>query len=130
MTDEVESAAQVIVGVQGREVTVSELDTTKEIDVEKVYGSNSLLPSGYSIKSIDHSGAMVCKGNKKELEAVFFDPRGKPIPGVITVIHMDGSRTDWYEVIVVSEGYQLREGEVTQTSFDWVAMSKDGDAYI
>mgnify|MGYP006295510797 CR=1 FL=1 len=128
MTDQVESAAQVVVTVGGEEITVAELDTTKEIDVEKIYGSNAILPAGYAIKKIDHSGSMALKGNRKDLEQHLFDPNGVPIPGTLTVTHMDGDTTSWYELFVVSEGYQLREGEVTQTMYDWVAMSKDGDA--
>lgn len=127
MTDEVESAAQVVITVEGEEVTVAELDTTKEVNVEELGGSGHLLPSGYSITEIRYRGSMVCNGNRTDLEDVFFDNQGKPVPGTITVTHMDGTPEQWNEVLVISEGYQMREGEVSQTSYEWVAMSKDGD---
>lgn len=127
MTEEVESAAQVVFTVNGTEVTVVELDTNKEINVEELGGSNHLLPAGYSITSIRYRGSMTCNGSKHDLESEFFDAQGKPIPGTLTVTHMDGTPENWNEVLLISQGYQMREGEVSQTAFEWVAMSKDGD---
>lgn len=123
-----ESAADITVTVGAGEVVVETLSLTKNVDVETIYGSGAVLPDAYSINQVSYEGEMTCKGNKKDLESDFFDTNGIPrVLDAISITHNDGTSTDYNDIIVTSEGYEMNSGETVQTSFEFIAMSKDAD---
>lgn len=123
-----EATADIKVFVGSVEVVVERLSVEKDIDVEEIYGSSATLPDGFSINQIGYSGNFTCKGNKKDLEELFFDGNGIPeVLDAISITHFNGSSTDYNEILCTNEGYEANSGETTETSYEFVAMSKDGD---
>lgn len=124
MSEQAEAAAQVEVFIEGERITVHDLDTTTEIDIERHYGSGHLDPDQYSIKSIKHDGSIMLKGNKLALGQSLYNEDGSPREGVMTITHMDGSVTEYKQFLIVGEGFQFSEGETAETSYDWIAMGR------
>lgn len=124
-----ESAAQVTLNINGTEYRVMSVDTTVSVDVEMIYGNN-LKPDGWAVNQIEYSGSLSFNGDvKEEITPALHeaDDEGVPSEGhSITITHGDGSSTT-YEDVFMSEGsYSMSEGEVTETSYDWVAMDRQG----
>ena len=129
MANRKESAADIIVSVgDAPDVVVETLSLTKNVDVEQIFGSGRTLPDGYAINQVTYEGEMTCKGNRKDLEEKFFDENGIPvILDAITVSHLGGGTTEYHDILVTSDGYEMSSGETVETSFEFIAMSKDGD---
>lgn len=119
-----------------RQVPISRLDTTKDIEITEVRES-SLKASGYSITAISYSGTMMFKGSTltrvfdgedRGINAVVYDDEGVSVPVSITITHETNGEPETYQtVLVTSESYQVRSEEVTETAFDWVAMDRTTD---
>jgi hypothetical protein len=127
MVSRKESAADIVVSVgeDFPEVVVESLSVTKNVDVDTIYGSGQTLPDGYAINRVSYEGSMSCKGNRQDLDQAFFDDNGIPkVLGAITVTHLDGGDTAFYDIIVTSEGYEVNSGETVETSYEFLAMSK------
>jgi hypothetical protein len=123
-----ESAADIRVSVgDGTDIVVERLTLNKNIDVEQIYGSGRLMPDGYSINEVSYEGTMELQGNRLDLEDQLFDNNGVPVEVNITVTHSNGTATTYQEVIATSEGYEVSAGETTTTTFEFMAMSKEGD---
>jgi hypothetical protein len=128
MVDRKEAAADIVVNVGNEQVPVEQLSFDKEIEIDEIYGAGNIIPSGFAVNKINYSGNMSVKGNKKDLEEKFFDDNGVPdVLEAIVVTHLDGGATSFDTVLCTSEGYEVTSGETTETSFDWIAMSKDED---
>lgn len=142
MTEQTEAAAQIVVSVGNEEVVVADLQTRSEYDIERHYGSGSKVPSGYSVKMIEHGGSMRLKGNRLDLNELLFyqseaeipsgrDGQGKevgdPKPATITVLHMNSTTDEYYEVLVTTRGFEFSEGETAETSYEWIAMGSSFD---
>ncbi|MFC6717887.1 hypothetical protein ACFQGT_09630 [Natrialbaceae archaeon GCM10025810] len=128
MVDRTESAADIRVNVGEEQIPVEQLSVTKDIEIETIYGAGNIIPSGFAINRIEYSGNMTIKGRKKDLEKKFFDSNGVPVViASIVITHLDGDSTSYDKVLVTSQGYEVTSGETTETSFEFVAMSKDED---
>jgi hypothetical protein len=140
MTEQKEAAAQIEVRIGSERIVVADLDTRTEIDVERLYGSGSVLPEGFAVKKIEHTGSATLNGNKLDLNSVlFYQPTdtipegadvGTPKPATLTILHMDGTTTDFYEVMVVNRGFEFASEEVAQTSYEWIAMGSSDDPVV
>jgi len=117
------------------EVPISRLDTTKDIEIEEIRES-SLKATGYSITAISYSGTMMFKGSTltrsfgdvQSINDVVYDKNGVPTPASITITHDRNGQPDSYQtVLVTSDSYEVRNEEVTETAFDWVAMDRTSD---
>jgi len=119
-----------------REVPISRLDTTKDIEITEVRES-SLKANGYSITAISYSGTMMFKGStltrtfrgdEGGINDVVYDENGVSAPVSITITHETNGEPESYQtVLVTSESYQVRSEEVTETAFDWIAMDRTTD---
>ena len=117
------------------EVPISRLDTTKDIEIEEIRES-SLKATGYSITAISYSGTMMFKGstltrnfgNDQSINDVVYDENGVPVPVSITITHdINGDPESYQTVLVTSDSYEVRNEEVTETAFDWIAMDRTSD---
>ena len=117
------------------EVPISRLDTTKDIEIEEIRES-SLKATGYSITAISYSGTMMFKGstltrnfgNDQSINDVVYDENGVPEPVSITITHdINGDPESYQTVLVTSDSYEVRNEEVTETAFDWIAMDRTSD---
>lgn len=124
MTNRSEAAAQIVLELEGNEIVVRDFDFETEIEVKRNFGSGKVVPDTYSVTKIEHGGSTLLTGNMLYLGSLLFDDEGYPVPGVLTITHMDGSTTTFEEFIVVSEGFQFSEAENSETSYNWIAMRK------
>ena len=117
------------------EVPISRLDTTKDIEIEEIRES-SLKATAYSITAISYSGTMMFKGstltrnfgNDQSINDVVYDENGVPEPVSITITHdINGDPESYQTVLVTSDSYEVRNEEVTETAFDWIAMDRTSD---
>ena len=117
------------------EVPISRLDTTKDIEIEEIRES-SLKATAYSITAISYSGTMMFKGstltrnfgNDQSINDVVYDENGVPVPVSITITHdINGDPESYQTVLVTSDSYEVRNEEVTETAFDWIAMDRTSD---
>lgn len=141
--DRVESAANITLNISrggdqdGGEagtirVPISQLDTTKEIEISEIRES-SLKATGYSVTSISYSGSMSFAGERVHgpdnepvrIESLLYDDEGVPVPCSITITHeLSGDSETFEDVLVTSDAYEVQSESETETSFDWVAMDK------
>lgn len=145
--DRVESAANITLTVskggtavgddaddaQLMKVPISQLDRTKDIEIEEVRES-SLKANGYSVTSISFSGSMQFAGERVRdpggedirIEDLLFDDEDVPNPVSITITHeLSGKSETFQDVLVTSDSYDVSSESETETSFDWIAMDKD-----
>ena len=145
--DRVESAANITLTVskggeggddagdsEMMEVPISELDRTKDIEIEEIRES-SLKANGYTVTSISFSGSMQFAGERvrdpgggdpTRIESLLFDDDDVPNPVSITITHeLSGKSETFQDVLVTSDSYDVSSESETETSFDWVAMDKD-----
>jgi len=128
MAERKESAADIKIQVGSERLDVTQLSVTKDIGVEEIYGAGNMMPAGYAINQISYSGDFTVPGDRLELEDTFFDSDGVPETGAtITITHRGGNSTTFNDVLVTSEGYEMNDGEVTETSYEFLAMSKGND---
>lgn len=137
MTDQKEAAAQIEVRIGSERIVVADMNVRSEFDIERLYGSGSLLPEGFAVKKIEHGGSMTLNGNKLDLNQILFyqaeddipagSEVGTPKPGTLTILHMDGSTSDFFEVMVINRGFEFASEEVAQTSYEFIAMSSTED---
>ncbi len=128
MVERKETAADIVVNVGEEQIAVEQLSFSKEIEIDQIYGTSNVIPSGYGITQMSYSGNMSIKGNTKELNDKFFDSNGVPrLLDSISVTHLDGGSTSFDSVLLINEGYEVNSGETVESSYDWIAMSKDED---
>lgn len=134
MVDRKEAAADIVINLGSGEdgaqqVPVEELSYDKEIDIDTIYGAGNIIPSGYAINEMSYSGTMTIKGNKKELESNFFDENGIPKElDAIVITHLDSTNTSLNTILTTDQGYESNSGETVETTFEFIAMSKDEDS--
>ena len=113
-------------------VPISQLDTTKDIEISEIRES-SLKATGYSVTSISYSGSMMFKGERvhgpdnepTSIESLIYDAEGVPVPCSITITHELSGKTETFEdVLVTSDSYEVQAESETETAFDWIAMDK------
>ncbi|UBF20345.1 tail tube [Haloarcula virus HCTV-8] len=113
-------------------VPISQLDTTKDIEISEIRES-SLKATGYSVTSISYSGSMMFKGERvhgpdnepTSIESLIYDSQGVPVPCSITITHELSGKTETFEdVLVTSDSYEVQAESETETAFDWIAMDK------
>jgi hypothetical protein len=137
MVDRKEATADIVVNLGtgstdesegAQRIPVQELSYDKKIDFDTIYGAGHVIPSGYSINQMSYSGTMTIKGNRKDLEKNFFDENGIPKElESIVITHLDGESTNLNTVLCTNQGYESNSGETTETTFEFIAMSKDND---
>jgi hypothetical protein len=131
MTTRKESAADIVVTVGDEEVVVESLSLTKNVDVEEIGGSGRVLPDGYAIHAVRYEGTMTCKGNRQDLNSKFFDDNGVPeVLDSLSITHLDGTLTEFHELLVTTEGFEFSTGETSETSYEFVAMRKGIDGQV
>lgn len=123
------------------EIPISQLDTTKEIEINEIRES-SLKANGYSVTSISYSGSMSFKGSRltkqvvdgdgesveKSITDLLYDDHGVPLPVSININHEMNDKLESYKhVLAVSESYEVQTESETETAFDWVAMDRKSD---
>ncbi|MFB6186998.1 MAG: hypothetical protein ABEI86_09065 [Halobacteriaceae archaeon] len=146
--DRIESASNVILNIsQGAsasesndsvtlKIPISNLDRTKDIEITQ-HREGSIEANGYSVDSISYDGSMAFKGptvrgpdgQTHSIEDVVYGPDNLvPKPCTITITHSledESDNTETLEdVLVVSDSYKVESESATETTFDWVAMSK------
>lgn len=149
--DRVETAANIFVRLSYTddsgssktiEVPISELDLTKDVDVERVR-EIGLYPDGYAVNAIDIDGSITFAGNvvrppdgtEKDLDSLLFKSDGTPEVFDITVVHVDeedpknntedngntSTSTETVEnAIIVSSEYSASSGETTESSYEFM----------
>lgn len=136
-----EAAADITFSIDGVEITIASIDTSKDVEIEQIRG-NHLKAQGYSVTEIEFSGSMTFDGNGyvdevdidfedadadeedyMHLEDFFTDSEGVPVDGAnITIYHdNDDKQTTFEDVMVTSDGYESDSGEVSGITFDWIA---------
>jgi len=136
--DKVESAANIFVRLavdgQSFEIPVSEVDFTKEVDIERVR-EMGLYPDGYAINAIDVDGSLsfagsvvrLPNGKTKNLDDLLFDDEGSPIVFDTTIVHEDpegegSDDTDTLEnCIVTTSEFSASSEESTESSYEFMA---------
>lgn len=137
MAERKESADDIEITVgDGSIVTVETLSLNEEWDVETIYGSGYQYPSGYSIKNAKYNGSLTVKGEATKHRGDFFTGEAPAYDGppkvmdAILVHHMkdeeSGVRksTSFQDVIVTTSGYEMNDGEITETSYEFIAMRR------
>ncbi|AGM10997.1 tail tube [Haloarcula virus HJTV-1] len=113
-------------------VPISQLDTTKDIEISEI-AESSLKATGYSVTRISYSGSMMFKGERVHgpdnepvsIESLIYDDDGVPIPCSVTITHELSGKTETFEdVLVTSDSYEVQSESETETAFDWIAMDK------
>lgn len=137
MVDYSETAAQIVVEYEGERVVVADLDLQSDYDMERNFGSGHVVPSGVSLKKVEHGGSISLKGNKLDLNnLLFYQPGddvpegaqiGTPKPGVLTITHMNGTTTSGYDLFTTTRGFQFSEAETAETRYEFIIMRMDGD---
>ena len=142
--ERVESAANIFVrlshGGQTFEIPVSEIDFTKDVDIERVR-EMGLYPDGYAINAIDVDGSLSFAGSKvrkpnggtANLDDLLFDDEGAPEVFDITVVHQapedavedgtgSGTDTDTLENCIVTQSeFSASSEESTESSYEFMA---------
>lgn len=124
-----ESAAQITLNVNGTEYRCKSVDTSIDVDIEMIYGNN-LKPDGWAVNQIEYSGSLGFHGDvKEEITPKLHGANDEGVPSEghsITITHADGSSTTFEDVFMSSGSYSMSEGDVTETTYDWVAMDRSG----
>jgi hypothetical protein len=139
--DRIETAANVEVKINETDgnkytIPVSELDMTKEVDIEKVRESG-LYPDGYAINAIDVEGSLTFAGAKirsgpgqsiNSLEEVFYKGDGTPETFDVTIVHTlpkdqnsENPTTTIKRCMLTTREYSVSSEEATETSVDFIA---------
>ncbi len=124
MTNE-ENAADIKISANGVTITVDQLQVNEEVDIQKRYGSGYNHPSGRSMGHIDVTGSFTIKGiGTDALNSVFYGVFGRPKEfDAITITHKNGKSTDIKDCIVTNRGYEVSDGDMTETSYEFDAMA-------
>ena len=139
--DRVETAANITVQISYSEagsrdtleIPVSEVDVTKEVDIERVRESG-MYPNGYAINSIDIDGSISFAGNvvrvpgsskTKSLDELLFKDDGTPKVFDVSIIHENpengDATTDTIEnAIMNSSQYNASAGDSTESSYEFM----------
>lgn len=122
-----EHASDISIEVGSVSIAVDSLSLNEDWDFTKRYGSGRNDPKGRSMGHKDAGGSFTVVGlGKKELNSVLFDQNGDPVEFTITITHNDGSSTTVNKCVVESRGYEVNDGDMTETSYDYDAMTVDG----
>lgn len=118
------------------EVPVSELDLTKEVDVERVR-ETGLYPDGYAINGIDIDGSLSFSGHvvrvpdltdTYDLDELLFNDDGTPRIFDVSVVHeaddvvneTSGNVDTIENCIVTSSNYNASAEETTESSYEFI----------
>lgn len=127
MTERKESAADISIDVGGNQMDVTQMSVSKDIEAEEIYGAGNTMPSGYAIHNVSYSGDITVVGSNQYADNELFDEDGIPEEFTVTITHRDGDSTVFNSCIITSAGYEINDGETTETSYEFIAMSKDSD---
>lgn len=126
-SQQVETAAQIVLHINGDPHRVAEVTYTDEVNVEMIYG-NQLEPAGWAVSEVSYSGSLSFNGDV----AGEINPKLTQNDGVtptegnsLTITHMDGSSKEYQDVFITQTEYNSSENEVTTTDYEWVAMSSE-----
>lgn len=136
--DFVETAANIYVRlvVDGNvfEVPVSEVDRTKEVDVERVR-EMGLHADAFAINAIDIDGSITFAGSRvrvpnganKDLDDLLFNEEGEPRVFNVTIAKEDPENPDTEartetiaQCIVTNSNFSSSTGEATESSYEFV----------
>lgn len=123
---QVEAAAQVVFHVNGSKLRVKSIDTSVDVDVEMIFGNN-LKPDGWAVKRAEFSGSLTFNGDVAGTVTPMLTEGDGVTPtegNSITVTHMRGRADVFTDVMMGNQSYNMSEGEVTETTYEWVAMDK------
>lgn len=124
---QVETAAQVTLNVNGTEYRVKSIDTSVDVNVEIIHG-NQLKPAGWGVTDVTFSGSLTFNGDVADVVVpeLTQDDGITPREGnSITITHMDGGSTIFEDVFLDNMSYSMSEKEITETSFEFVAMDME-----
>lgn len=132
--DQIETAADIEVVVDDVRVPVSEVDVTKDIEMEEVR-HNALKANGISVTEISYSGSLSFHGyritgpdGRETLDDLLYDDAGIPVPCQLVIYHdLEGDDEVYEDVFFQSKDYSGSETENTETNYDWIAMNKQGE---
>jgi hypothetical protein len=124
MANKEENAADITITINDVTIVVDQLQVNEDIDIQKRYGSGYNFPSGRSMGHIDVTGSYTIVGvGSAELNSLFFNENGKPKEfDAITISHDNGETTEVKDCIVQNRGYEVNDGEMTETSYEYDAM--------
>lgn len=124
MASDEENAADITITIDGTVIVVEQLQVNEDIDIQKRYGSGYNFPSGRSMGHIDVTGSFTIVGvESNDLNSLFFNSNGKPREfDAITITHQNDSVTQISDCIVQNRGYEINDGEMTETSYEYDAM--------
>jgi hypothetical protein len=121
-----EAAAQVVFHIGGNKMRVKEIDTSVDVDIQMIFGNN-LKPDGWAVKKAEFSGSLAFHGDVAGTVTPMLT-RGDgvtPVEGnALTITHMRGRADTFTDVMMGNQGYNMSEGEVTETTYEWVSMDK------
>lgn len=139
--DQYEAAANITFSIDGVEIPIGSIDTSKDVEIEQIR-ANNLKPIAFSITEIDFSGSMTFEGSgyldelgvedevdggEDHLEDLFTNDNGVPVDGCgITIYHENSDKQTVYDdVMVTSDGYESESTEVSGVTFDWIAGDRE-----
>lgn len=123
---QVEAAAQVVFHVNGSKLRVKEIDTSVDVSIEMIYGNN-LKPDGWAVTEAAYSGSLAFHGDVAGTVTPMLTQGDGVTPtegNSLTITHMRGRADVFTDVMMGNAGYNMSEGEVTETTYEWVAMDK------
>lgn len=119
-----EAAAQIVLTINGTDLRVRNVDTTTDVNIEMIYGNN-LKPDGWAVTEIAYDGSLEFHGDVAGTVNGLLSNDDVPEEGnSLTITHMDGSSETYTDVMMSQHEYSMSEGEVTETTYEWVAMDK------
>jgi hypothetical protein len=147
--NQVETAAHIYVRIALEdgstfEVPVSEIDFTKDVDVERVR-EMGMHPNGYAVNAIDVDGSLTFAGHRvkpptggeKDLDALLFNNDGTPSTFDVTIAHEDaggnsvnGDEDEFTDLtgsdtlkncIVTQSEFTASSGDSTESSYEFMA---------
>lgn len=103
-------------------IAVDSLSLNEDIDFTKRYGSGNNKPTGRSTGHFDAGGSFTVMGLEKSvLNYLLFDENGHPKKFTISITHPSGLSTGVTGCKVESRGYEISDGEMSETSYDFDA---------
>ena len=119
-----EASPQIVLSVGGTNLRVKSVDTEVDIGIEMLRG-NTLEASGWAVTEVAYSGSLAFHGDvAAEVNALMTEDGVVPMEGVtLTVTHAGGRAESFENVFMGNQQYSMSEGDVSETTYEWVAMS-------
>ena len=122
-----EAAPQIVLSINRTPYRVKSVDTTVEINIEMIRG-NTLEPSGWGITDVAYSGELTFHGDVSGIITPELTREDGITPvenTTLTISHLRGDPDRFHNVLMTEAGYSMEEESLSETTFSWVAMSKD-----